>query len=587
MARRLAAILAADVVGFSRLMGADEAGTLDRLKALRKELVQPKIGERGGRIVKLMGDGLLAEFPSVVEAVQCASDIQQAMADLEPEVSDDRRIRLRIGVNLGDIIVEGPDIYGDGVNLAARLEGLAEPGGICVSRTVFKHVKGKVDLIFEDLGERQVKNIPEPVRVYRVISGTSTALSHTSPHSVPPIAAKPSIAVLPFVNMSKDAEQEYFSDGITEDIITALAHFRDVSVVARNSSFAFKGQSPDVTEVGRKLGAQYVVEGSVRKAGSKVRITAQLVDTATGAHIWAQHYDRDLEDIFAVQDQITETVVGTLSGRLQTAGVERARKKPTTSLTAFDYLLQGRELLYRFSQEENAKARDMLEKAVARDPDYAEAHAWLSRTYFIDWVCGWSDNPDASHARSAEIARRAVALDDGDSRAQAEMGYVLLYRRCFEQARQHFDRALALNPHHPDLAMDLGLFNVWFGSAEIGLAKIKEAMRLDPYGRYGIPLGTAHYTLRNYEDAVAALNTVRAKLPRIFAWRAASYARLEQDAQARAAAEEFVKVASAGMAACGAPLPESWLDFLAERTPYRRQDDIDHFLDGLRLAGLK
>ena len=289
--------------------------------------------------------------------------------------------------------------------------------------------------------------------------------------------------------MSGDPEQEYFSDGITEDIITALAHFRDVSVIARNSSFAFKGQSPDVTEVGRKLGAQYLVEGSVRKVGDKVRITAQLVDASTGGHIWAHRYDRDLEDIFAMQDEVTETVVGTLAGRLETVGAERARKKPTTSLTAFDYLLQGRDLAYRYSREDNAKARELLEKAIALDPDYAEAHAFLSKTYLIDWLGGWARDLDACLERATEIAKRAVALDDSDSLAQAHMGYLLLYRRQYEQARHHIERALALNPHHPDMAMVLGLCELWSGNAEACLAKVKEAMRLDPFGRYGLLLG--------------------------------------------------------------------------------------------------
>jgi len=585
--RRLTTILAADVVGYSRLMAADEAGTLASLKAIRRELIEPKTVDYHGRVVKLMGDGTLMEFGSVVDAVQFAVEVQVAIAERNAEVSEDRRIVYRIGINIGDIIVEGDDIYGDGVNVAARLEGLAEPGGICVSRTVFNHVKGKVDLGFEDLGEQEVKNIAEPVRVYRVQSDTSDAPTRTTPRSGLPQPDKPSIAVLPFTNMSGDPEQEYFSDGLTEDIITALAHFRDVSVIARNSSFAFKGQSPDVTEVGRKLGVHFVVEGSVRKVGTKVRITAQLVDASTGTHIWAQRYDRNLEDIFAVQDEVTETVVGTLAGRLETVGAERARKKPTTSLTAFDYLLQARDLVYRYNREDNAKARALLEQAITLDPDYAEAHACLSGTYWADWVGGWARDSDACLERATEIAKRAVALDDSDSRAQAQMGFVLLYRRHYEQARQHIDKALALNPHHPDIVMVLSLYELWSGDPEAGVAKVKEAMRLDPFGRYGGPLGIAHYSLRNYQDAVAALNTVRAKLPRFIAWRAASYAQLGQDEQARSTAEEFVEIASAGMAACGASLPESWLDFLAQRTPYKRQEDLDHYLDGLREAGLE
>ncbi len=342
-----------------------------------------------------------------------------------------------------------------------------------------------------------------------------------------------------------------------------------------------------MAEIGRKLGAQYVVEGSVRKAGAKVRITAQLVDASSGVHIWAHRYDRDLEDIFAVQDEVTETVVGTLAGRLETVSAERARKKPTASLTAFDYLLQGRDLVYRYNREDNAKARALLEQAITLDPDYAEPHAFLSKTYLTEWAGGWARDLDACLERVTEIAKRAVALDDSDSLAQAHLGHVLLYRRHYERARHHIERALALNPHHPDIVMVLSLCELWSGNPEAGLAKVKEAMRLDPFGHYGIPLGIAHYSLRNYEDAVAALNTVRAKLPTVIARRAASYARLGQDEKARSAAEEFVEFASAGMAACGAPLPESWLDFLAQRAPYKRQEDLDHYLGGLRKAGLE
>jgi TolB-like protein/Tfp pilus assembly protein PilF len=447
------------------------------------------------------------------------------------------------------------------------------------------------DVLQADLG---VEPAAETARLHEEIRRAQPAAQMEPPDAVgepdrpaaPLTSESPSIAVLPFVNMSGDAEQEYFSDGITEDIITALAHFRDISVIARNSSFAFKGQSPDVAEIGRKLGVQYLVEGSVRKAGGKVRITAQLVDASTGVHIWAHRYDRDLEDIFAVQDEVTETVVGTLAGRLETAGVERARKKPTTSLTAFDYLLQGRKLVYRYNREDNAKARELLEKAIELDPDYAEAHAWLSETYMTDWDGGWARDPDACLERGTEIAERAVALDDSDSRAHSQMGWVLVYRRRYEQAWPHIERALALNPHEPDMMMVLSFYEFWSGNPEAGLAKAKEAMRLDPFGRYGVPLGIAHYSLRNYEDAVTALNTVRAKLPMVIAWRAASYARLGQDEQARLAAEEFVEVASAGMAASGAPLPESWLEFLTQRAPYKRREDMDHYLDGLREAGL-
>jgi adenylate cyclase len=331
--RRLAAILAADVVGYSRLMSEDETGTLERLKSLRKELVQPKIKERKGRIVKLMGDGLLAEFPSVVEAVQCAIDIQQSMIGREADLPDERRISLRIGVNLGDIIVEGSDIYGDGVNVAARLEALADPGGICISGPAFELVDGKLDLTFDDIGEQQVKNIARPVRVYRLALGSQQTSPSKHLAEPLPLPDKPSIAVLPFTNMSGDPEQEYFSDGITEDIITELSRFRSLFVIARNSSFHYKGQSPKVQDVGCELGVRYVVEGSVRKAGNRIRVTAQLVEASSGNHLWAERYDRDLEDIFAVQDELVRTITSTVGGRVESAGEIRADRLSESDLS--------------------------------------------------------------------------------------------------------------------------------------------------------------------------------------------------------------------------------------------------------------
>jgi adenylate cyclase len=318
-------------------MGEDEGGTLERLKALRRELVEPKIAERKGRIVKLMGDGLLAEFPSVVEAVQCAVDIQQSMVRRESNLPIEQRLKLRVGINLGDVIVEGSDIYGDGVNVAARLEALADPGGICISGTVFDHVKSKVALKFEDLGEQQVKNIRQPVQVHRIVlesdADPNIALGNAATLELPD---KPSIAVLPFDNMSGDPEQEYFSDGITEDIITELARFRSLFVIARNSSFSYKGASPNIQDVGRDLGVQYVVEGSVRKAGNRVRITAQLIEAASGTHVWAERYDRELDDIFAVQDEVVREITTAVPGQLDVEALARVRSRSERDLTAYE-----------------------------------------------------------------------------------------------------------------------------------------------------------------------------------------------------------------------------------------------------------
>ena len=415
--RRLTAILAADVVGYSRLMGEDEVGTLERLKALRRDLVQPSITARKGRIVKLMGDGLLAEFPSVVEAVLCAVEIQRAMPDREPDRPEGARITLRIGVNLGDIIGEGSDIYGDGVNLAARLEGLARPGGICVSSPVRDQVKGKLDLSFADLGERQVKNFDDPVRVYRIVlDGETDGETLADGPAALELPDKPSIAVLPFSNMSGDPEQDYFADGITEDIITALSRVRWLFVIARNSTFAYKGASPDVRQVSRDLGVLYVLEGSVRRGGNRIRITAQLIEATTGRHVWADRYDRDLGDVFALQDDLTETLIAAIEPELSTAERERAIRKPPETLDAWSWFQRGLWHHYRFTKEDNAEAQVLFRKAIALDPTFSRALAALAHALYWDTLFGFTETPQENAGRSraacqeSDLAGRQGAL---------------------------------------------------------------------------------------------------------------------------------------------------------------------------------
>ena len=506
MERRLAAILAADVVGYSRLMGADETGTLERLKSLRKELVQPRITERKGRIVKLMGDGLLAEFPSVVEAVQCAVDIQRSMIGREVDLPDERRIKLRIGVNLGDIIVEGSDIYGDGVNVAARLEALAEPGGICVSGTVFDHVKAKVDLGFEDLGEREVKNIAEPVRVYRVALGSMASKAPPMEDKLT-LRQRPSIAVLPFVNMSGDAEQNYFCDGMTEDIITELSRFRELFVIARNSSFAFKGQAVKVDEIARTLGVTYVVEGSVRKTGNRVRVTAQLVEAATGSHLWADRYDRELADIFAIQDEITRNIVVKLVTRIEADQLRVAQRKPTESMDAYDCYLRGKELTEQFRAEGLANEIAMYERAVQLDPSFARAHAWLSFARLRQW---WTTYDDGNLRVACAASQRAVDQDDGDSICHRAQGFTSLNERKYDQARRHFELALALNPNDADTRAYFCMFLLFTGQPGEALDRLDEAMQynpLHPTWYYEI-LGYVHLTARRYEDAIVAFGMI-------------------------------------------------------------------------------
>ncbi len=391
--RRLVAILAADVVGYSLLMGEDETGTLERLKALRKELVQPRITEHSGRIVKLMGDGLLAEFPSVVEAVQCAIEIQREMIGRETDVPNDQRIKLRIGVNLGDIIFEGSDIYGDGVNVAARLEGLAKPGGVCVSGAAFDAVEGKINLAIEDMGLQKVKNIAKPVRVYRVTAGEGSDNIAIQMQDALTLPDKPSIAVLPFNNMSGDPEQEYFSDGITEDIITELSRFRELFVIARNSSFSFRNKTVKVQQIAADLGVRYVLEGSVRAARDQIRVTAQLIDAETGHHIWSERYNREITDLFTLQDEIVQTVAGTVAGRLQLTAEDRAVRKPIESLEAYDYTLRGQSIIAD-TRENNLRARQAYEKAIELDPIFARAYVGLALSYNIEWFNHWYPSSD-------------------------------------------------------------------------------------------------------------------------------------------------------------------------------------------------
>src|SRR5215469_4265555 len=373
--RRLAAILAADVVGYSRLMGADEEGTLERLKAHRRELIDPKIAEHHGRIVKTTGDGMLVEFGSVVDAVRCAVDVQTAMPERNTAVPPEQRITFRVGVNLGDIIIDGDDIYGDGVNIAARLQAIAEPGTVCISATGWEHAGGKVPFGADDLGEYQLKNIERPVRVFRIASGASATVTRKPL----PLPDKPSIAVLPFQNISGDPEQEYFADGMVEDIITALSRIGWLFVIARNSSFTYKGKTVDVKQVGRELGVRYVLEGSVRKGGSRVRITGQLIDATTGGHIWADHVDGALEDVFDLQDRVTASVVGTIEPRLQRAEIERAGRKPTESLDAYDYFLRGMASFHLFTRDSLLEARGLYLRAIELDPNYASPYGMAAR----------------------------------------------------------------------------------------------------------------------------------------------------------------------------------------------------------------
>ncbi len=588
MERRLSAILAADVVGYSRLMSKDETGTLERLKSLRRVLVQPKIAERGGRIVKLMGDGLLAEFPSVVEAVQSAIDIQQEVTEREPDISDDRRIRLRIGINLGDIIVEGSDIYGDGVNVAARLEALADPGGIFISGTVFDHVKGKVSLDFEDLGEQQVKNIDDPVRVYRVVldSGTNEGkAAGTSPSSatVLELPDKPSVAVLPFNNMSDDPEQDYFADGISEDLITALSKIRWFFVIARASTFTYKNRAVDVTQVAKDLGVRYVLEGSVRKGGNRVRITAQLIDATTGQHVWAERYDRELADIFALQDEMAQTIVGAIEPELGAAERERAARKAPENLDAWETYQRGLWHMWTFLEEDNAEARRLFRRARELDPKFALAFAHEAYSHYVTVIMGWTDDPDASLAAGMTAAKKALALDDKDAVAYFALGRVQTMLGEHDSAIAALESSLALKPSFAQANHGLGMAQAFAGQLDDAIDSFGRAERLSPRDpllwAFTITHGLACILARDNETALQ-LARQTLQIPRASGYwphavLAASLAHQDQIGEARAAVVEALRAK-----------PNLSLSYLKSTLLTKQPEGLNPYLDGLRKAGL-
>ena len=500
--RRLAAIIAADVAGYSRLMGADEEGTLAALKALRREVADPKIKEHRGRIVKTTGDGLLLEFASVVDAVRCAVEVQCKITERNADVPPDRRIELRMGINLGDIIRDGRDIFGDGVNVAARLEALAEPGGLCVSGVVHDQVRDKLDCAFEDIGEQQVKNIARPVHVWRLRPGAKPAVP--APLALPD---KPSIAVLPFANMSGDPEQEYFADGMVDEIITALSRIRWLFVIAQNSSFSYKVQSPDVKQVGRELGVRYVLEGSVRKAGGRVRITAQLIDTTTGAHLWADRFDGSLEDVFDLQDKVASSVAGVIEPALQAAETARSANRPTIDLTAYDLYLRGHTVVFS-SGARFAEALRMMEQAIERDPGYRPALAWAAVCCLLV-TDRQSGDPEANSRKGVDFARRALEVAGDDPGILANGALALAYfGEDIGAMMALVDRALVFNPNYARGWHISGILRVWAGQADLGIERLEAALRLSPQARIGwglMVIGMAHFLSRRFDQAVPKL----------------------------------------------------------------------------------
>ncbi len=580
MKRRLAAILAVDVVGYSRLMSGDEVGTLAALKAHRAELIDPAVAGFGGRIVKLMGDGALVEFPSVVDAVECAVAIQNGIAERNAEVPEEHRIVFRIGINLGDIIIEGDDIYGDGVNVAARLEGLAEPGGICISGKVHEEVRNKLPTVFEDMGEQQVKNISQPIRVYRVASDALAVQTVRSPSTVLPLPDKPSIAVLPFVNMSGDPEQEYFSDGITEDLITTLSRILGLFVIARTSSFVYKGKAIDVKQVSRDLGVRYVLEGSVRTTRNRVRVTAQLIDAHTGLHLWANRYDRDLTDVFAVQDEITTNVVKALQVALVEGEQARVWHRSTDSVEAWSCLTRAVRHAANITREENQIARKLVEEALQLDPNYAVAWVWLGHTYRYDVRFLWASAPDESLAKAAECAERARALDDEYSELHGLLGLIYLVRGEFDAAIDSCERAVALDPNGAWVTGILGLTLNWAGRPEEALNLARKAMRFSPLHPSWYVYVAAHACrlLGRYEEAVVlyqrSINqTPEYILPHI--GLTACYAEMGRLEDARSQAAKVLRID-----------PKYSIGRYARAMTYKQPEHAQLNRDALREAGL-
>lgn len=622
--RRLAAILSADVAGYSRLMHEDEEATLVALNMAR-EIFASHITQYGGRVVDTAGDSVLAEFPSVVDAMRCAIDVQQALDEHAVELPEERRMLFRIGVSLGDVLVDKDAIYGDGVNIAARVQTLATPGGICLSGVAYNQVKDKLKLPYEFTGRQQVKNISDPVPVYRIganrgdsvgrvpgvlrfagpkraawIAGAAIALVGAvilwlvffvpRPDTTAAIIAvpedelrpfgKPSLVVLPFTNISKDSSQEYFSDGITEDLITNLSRLSNLTVIARTSAFAYKDKAPRISDVARELDVRYVLEGSVQKAGDQVRITAKLIDSQTAHPLWAERYDRELKDIFAVQDEVSQEIVDALSVRLTTAEMRQLRHSATNSFAAYDLFLRGQQYFNRRTKDDNELARDAYRRAIQLDRTYARAYGALAVITINDYRNGWSDSPTETKNRALELAKKAVALDDASPPVYWALGFVYLFHKQYEAAAAAVTRAVTLAPSYADGYGLLAFIANFQGRAEDAIVYIRKAMALNPYHTYEYPwnLGRAYYTLGRYAEAAEALEEANQRnesslYPRLFL--TATYVQLGRQDDAEWQIEEILTLN-----------PGTTVSHLAKTFPVEDHEQLDAFLEDLRKAGL-
>ncbi len=575
--RKLTAILSADVKGYSRLMGKDEVATIRTLTAYR-EVMTSLIQQHRGRVVDTPGDNLLAEFGSVVDAVTGAVEVQRELAQRNAELPDQRKMEFRIGINLGDVVVEGERIYGDGVNIAARMESLAEGGGICISGTVYDHIENKLSVRCQYLGEQTVKNITKPVRVYRVQLESETAASTTGEKEAAalPLPDRPSIAVLPFANMSGDQEQEYFADGITEDITTELSKISGLLVISRNSTFTYKGKAAKAQDLCRDLGVRYVLEGSVRKAGERVRITAQLIDGRSGGHLWAERYDRGLVDIFAVQDDVTEKIVCALELNLADSAGGWPARVETDKPEAYDCVLRGREQYRLYSKDGNVCARRLHERAIELDPNYAAAHAGLAETYLHEWFLGSS----AALDQAFELAQRAKELDQSLPLVHEALSSIHLFKKQHEEAITAARRWLEIEPSSADGYANLAGILLFAGEPEQVIALIEKAMRLNPYYPfyYTLYMGQAYLTMRRYEEAIEVIKRSVVRNPESLhghLYLAACYGHMGKDAPAR---EELAEVRRIH--------PDFSIAWLQTFMPYNRAADLDLLVDGLRKTGL-
>ncbi len=581
--RRLEAIFFADVAGYTLLMGEEEEATHREITGYISEF-EKSCQYYDGKMLDVRGDGIFAVFDSVVEAVSCAIDFQDLVTIKKENVPEESRIQFRIGINLGDVLSDGEHYFGDSVNIGSRLEALADPGGICISRAVYEQIKNKLEYGYEYLGPQHLKNVKDTVDVYLVhkeiqegVMAPSLRVDATSvSSSEKDHVGRASLVMLPFQNIGGDSSEDYFSDGISEDIITNLSKFHNLFVIARSSAFTYKGKKVPVQQVARELGVRYVTEGSIRKAVNKIRISVQLIDAELGQTLWGEHYDRQIDDVFAVQDEITEYIVGATAVQIETAELERMRQNPPSSLKAYSLVLQGQQRLCRYTRQDNLEARQMFEAARHADPSYARAVAGISRTLNIDWRYSWSDSPEEALDQALELAQESITLDNTDARGYSELGFVYLYRKEHDLAINAYKRALVLNPNDADVMSEMGDALVHAGESEEAIELLSKAMLLNPFypDQYLWHLSGAYYYLKRYDEAIETLLRMNnpAEGRRSLA---ASYAMLGREKEAR---EQAAKVLTAH--------PDFSIDNWRRILPNRYPEDTEHFIEGLKKAGL-